>query len=42
MASLTAQSGQMLMAPEQPMPLSVVPSVLAHSHNNAYGTVPYL
>jgi hypothetical protein len=29
----------MVMTPEQPFPLSVVPSTLVHSQNNAYGTV---
>jgi hypothetical protein len=29
----------MVMTPEQPLPLSVVPSTLVQSQNNAYGTV---
>jgi hypothetical protein len=29
----------MVMAPDQPLPLSVVPSTLVQSQNNAYGTV---
>jgi hypothetical protein len=39
-AGLTAPSGQMVMVPDQPFPLSVVPSTLVESQNNAYGTVP--
>jgi hypothetical protein len=34
----TALSGQMVMVPEQLLPLSVVPSTLVQSQNNAYGT----
>jgi hypothetical protein len=30
----------MVMVPDQPLPLSVVPSTLVQSQNNAYGTVP--
>jgi hypothetical protein len=36
---LTAPSGQMVMTPEQSLPLSVVPSTLVQSQNNAYGIV---
>jgi hypothetical protein len=38
-AGLTASSGQMVMTPDQPLPLSVVPSTLVQSQHNAYGTV---
>jgi hypothetical protein len=40
MASLTAPSSQMVMVSNQPLPLSVVPSTLVQSQNNAYGTIP--
>jgi hypothetical protein len=30
----------MVMVPDQPLPLSVVPSTLVQSQNNAYGTIP--
>jgi hypothetical protein len=36
----TTLSGQMVMVPDQSLPLSVVPSTLVHSQNNVYGTVP--
>jgi hypothetical protein len=39
-AGLTAPSGQMVVTPEQLLPLSVVPSTLVQSQNNAYGNVP--
>jgi hypothetical protein len=39
-AGLTAPSGQMVMVPDQPLPLSIVPSRLVQNQNNAYGTVP--
>jgi hypothetical protein len=44
MAGLTAQSSQMvmMMVPNQPVPLSVVPSTLAHRHNNAYAIIPFV
>jgi hypothetical protein len=38
MICLTAQSGQMVMVPDQPVHLSVVHSTLVHNHNNVYGT----
>jgi hypothetical protein len=41
-AGLTAPSGQMVMTPEQPLPLSVVPSTLVQSQNNHYGTFPLM
>jgi hypothetical protein len=39
-AGSTALSGQMVMVPDQPLPLLVVPTTLVQSQNNAYGTVP--
>jgi hypothetical protein len=30
----------MVMVPDQPLPLSVVPSTLVQSQNNSYGTTP--
>jgi hypothetical protein len=30
----------MVMVPDQPLPLSVVPSTLVQSQNNTYGTIP--
>jgi hypothetical protein len=32
----------MVMVPDQPLPLSVVPSTLVQSQNNAYGTIPLM
>jgi hypothetical protein len=37
-ADLTATSVQMVMAPDQSLPLSFVPSTLVQSQSNAYGT----
>jgi hypothetical protein len=38
-AGLTARSGPMVMASDQSLPLSIVPSTLVQSQNNVYGTV---
>jgi hypothetical protein len=38
-AGLTVLSGQMVITPEQSLPLSVVPSTLVQSQNNVYGTI---
>jgi hypothetical protein len=42
MAGQTAQSGQMVVCLDQPVPLSVVPSTFVPSHSNVTDTAPLL